>query len=220
MSEVFDPGATGSSAVGTNLGVLEEAARGVRRMEGDDALNEQGLRTIWHRGRQRVEMLTWENDKKELVKQELTVFGQWVEFRLGSGIRTGSSRSSEAGPQGIAGGQVTTPDAAPSVRTLEYASHLLRHIKDRDFYAQHLLREVNAALAIAQDSDDGRTGVVRLDGFARTGGTQTHAKGKRRKGPSGRRLGRGRGTYLLIGAVLAISMGAIAAAIYALLYIE
>ena len=54
----------------------------------DSAAARNGLRTIWHRGRTRTEMLSWENRDKEIVRQELSIFGMLVEYRDGQTLRT------------------------------------------------------------------------------------------------------------------------------------
>jgi hypothetical protein len=170
------PKATGS---GTELGMIEEAAASMRRMQANEEFDASGVRTIWHRGRSRTEMLSWENKQERIIRQELQMFGRVVEFRAGHPLRTGTLPNNDFDS---AGGHPESAlvnfDRVIDQKTLEYASHLLRHFKGRDFYAQHLLAEVNTAIA-GFGFDDNRTKAVMLR-FTRSGGrlqTLKFAKG-------------------------------------------
>ena len=71
------------------LAMLGEVAPGFRRMRANEDFDDKGIRTIWHRGPGRSEMLTWENRDKDIVRQELQLLGNVVEFRQGHDLRTG-----------------------------------------------------------------------------------------------------------------------------------
>lgn len=156
------------SGRGTELGLVEEAAHTVRRMQADESFNEQGVRTIWHRGRSRVEMLTFEDRDKNIVSQELSIFGMLIEFRQDKPLRTGKiPPSEEASSGGKPMSQLIKMDAICDPKALTYGSHLLKHVKGRDFYQQHLLKQIN--IAISQlGFDDARTAVASLDSFSRS----------------------------------------------------
>jgi hypothetical protein len=161
----FDANARSQSGVGTNLGILEEAARSLRRLESDDAPDAAGMRLVWHRGR-RVELLSWESAHEQVETQELTFFGYVVTHRRGQGVKTG--RLPEAvvtGPGGLPATHMVAMDAAPNPRALDYASHLLRHVAARDYYAQHFLKQVNNMI-VSQGFDNVRTG-ARSDMYRR-----------------------------------------------------
>ncbi|HKI87049.1 MAG TPA: hypothetical protein VKA53_09915 [Thermoanaerobaculia bacterium] len=150
--------------------MIEDAADSVRRMQANEEFDKDGLRTIWHRGRQRTEMLSWENQTNQIVRQELSIFGMVVEFRRGEALRTGRIPSSDTlSNGGKPMSHLIKMDDKPDKKILTYASHLLKHIKGRDFYAQHLLREVNDAIA-SLGYDAARTAVAHVDRFARKAG--------------------------------------------------
>ncbi len=156
-----------ASGVGTDLGVVEEAAQSMRRMQANEEFDAEGIRTIWHRGRNRVEMLSWENRDNVIVRQELSIFGMVIDFRQGHGLRTGNlplDDESEVGGRPIGKTVKFTPRLADNI--LDYAAHLLKHIRNRDFYAQHMLKEVHDAIT-QSGFDDMRTGVATLKNFSR-----------------------------------------------------
>ena len=158
-----------TGGTGTDLGVIEQAAQTVRRMQANEEFDANGVRTIWHRGRTRVEMLSWENKDNTIVRQELSIFGSVVEFKLGKGVRTAVlPGEDELSAGGRPTGHTLNFSERPDPEILGYASHLLKHMKDRDFYAQHLLKEVNGAIAIS-GFDNNRTGVATLGAFTRQG---------------------------------------------------
>ena len=155
------------SGAGTELGVIEEAANSVRRMQANEDFDKDGLRTIWHRGRKRTEMLSWENRDNEIVRQELSIFGMMVEYRAGA-VRTGDiPNQEELSSGGKPMSHLVQIHEMPNERILEYASHLLRHLEGRDFYAQHLLKHVNAAIA-SFGFDESRTAVNTLSAYSRS----------------------------------------------------
>jgi hypothetical protein len=154
------------SDVGANLALVEESASTVRRMVADESYGADGVRTIWHRGR-RIDLISFENNKEEVLRQELTFFGFVVEFRKTQGLRTGTVPIEG---QGTEGGHMATHtfkfDAVLKHRTLDFASLLLKNIPGRDFYAQHLLKHVNMALTV-QGFDNLRTEVSKLSSFGK-----------------------------------------------------
>ena len=161
MGIEMSPGGTG-----TDLGVIEELARTVRRMRADESFDANGFRTVWHRGRQNVELLSWENEDKQITKQELSMLGMVIEFNQGKPLRTGTVPTHTEGAAGAAASHLVTMDERPKPRSLILASHLLKHIQGRDFYAQHLLKEVNDAI-VSFGFDDARTAVSSLSNFSR-----------------------------------------------------
>ncbi len=150
-----------------NLGIIHDAALSMQRMQSDEAFNERGERTIWHRGRKCTEMLTWENREGEILRQELTMFGMVVEAREGQAVRTGEVPIVDGDTAyGPSASHVVKMDATPILATLEYASHLLKRIRVRDYYAQHLLKRVNDTIQL-YSFDGGHTAVSHLDRFSR-----------------------------------------------------
>ncbi|MBI5511225.1 MAG: hypothetical protein HY903_20890 [Deltaproteobacteria bacterium] len=165
LAKLSDNSAT-TSGVKANLALLTEAAGTFRRVKGDEAYDAQGVRTIWHQGRPRIEMLSWENKAGTILRQELSFFARVVDFRQGKPVNTGRVPHEEpTTDSGAPRGNVVTHDPRPSHETLRYASHLLKHVLERDFYSQHLLKQINDA--INTEFDDTHTVVSGMDGYAK-----------------------------------------------------
>lgn len=162
--------ATSGDSIDRNLGALEKYAATVRRVPGNEEYDAKGVRTLWHRGRM-IELLTWEDKAGGIVKQELSFVGHVVEFKNNI-LRTGRLPQTDDSAPGVQVSQLVKLDAALSLTTLEYASHVLLNIKDRDFYTQHLLRWVNIGLSSMGDE---RT-VVAPEQFDRASAVATAIK--------------------------------------------
>lgn len=124
--------------------VLETIANRFRRLRGDETFDTQGIRTIWHRGPQRTELLTWESKDGSLIKQELSFAGLIVEYTPEQGIRTGIIPvTDQVTDTGQPRSTVIRMQTIPEVNTLQKASTLLGLIPDRDYYGQHLMEISN-----------------------------------------------------------------------------
>ncbi len=157
------------------LRYVEELASSFRHVRGNENYDAQGIRVIWHQGRGRTEMLSWENKNSEIVRQELTLAGLTVEFRSGQRLRTGIiPHNPEATDSGQPKAHLIQMDPAPSNRTLRTASCLLREMPHRDYYAQHLLKHVNECIN-SLSSNDERTTVSELEQFKRSEAPQHRA---------------------------------------------
>jgi hypothetical protein len=193
-------------ALANNLAMVQEIAETFRRVPGDESFDATGVRTVWHQGKLHTELLSWENKAGEIVAQELTMFGLSVEFKHGQPLRTGKTgvedETSTAGG-GVQKSAVLMRDPKPNGLTLDYASHLLRGVRDRDFYCQHLVQQVNAAIA-SLGIDTGRTQGTNLEMFQRLANQADESDKK-----AGKRAGGGR-TWLFVGlAILAVAAGVI-----------
>lgn len=149
--------------------ILRDIGRAMRRVEGTNKTEKDGVRTIWHQSKLRTELLSWENiADRSIDRQELSFFGKMIEFRRGKGIRTGTipNASAQDDPQGprVSKSELFVPARELEPLVLDAASRILRECSKRDFYTQHLLREVNEALAKA-DVKTMRTQVNGLDFF-------------------------------------------------------
>ena len=170
--ESFDPNADSSSAVAKNVGLLAEIAKSFRRLKANEDFDGRGVRTIWHRGTMRSEMLTWEDKGGSIVKQELSFLGMVVEFKQNEPLRTGTiPLNQELTDAGKPMSHLLKMDRAPVEKTLDYASVLLKNVPDRDYYAQHLLKHVNDTIA-SLGMDDSRTVIAKLDNFTRSQNAQ------------------------------------------------
>jgi len=154
-----------SSAVSGNLAMIAEAAQSFRRVHGDESYDVKGVRTIWHQGKLRTEMLSWENKKGLILHQELSFCGLVVGFHEGRTVTTGRVKLEDSNTDtGSPKTNVVLPDAKAARSTLEYASHLLKNVPDRDYYGQHLLKQVNDALN-AEFEDETHTVVSILTSY-------------------------------------------------------
>ncbi len=167
--EDFDANARDSTAIEGNHALLEDLAKSFRRIRGDESFDDEGIRTVWHQGRLRTELLSWEDRKGRVVKQELCFFGLVTEYRQGKPVRTGHLPAEESSMSSSGGrpmSHLIKMDPTPAHRTLDYASHMLKHVPGRDFYAQHLLKVVNDTLN-RLGFDEGRTVVSSLDAYSK-----------------------------------------------------
>jgi hypothetical protein len=161
----FEPQSTTPSGVERNHALLADLAASMRRLVGKEDYDAKSVRTVWHRGK-RAELLSWEHKDGTVMKQELTLLGLIVEYKHPMIIRTGKIPHGEnsTGPGGAASHLIKL-DQLPAQQTLAYASHFLKNVPDRDYYAQHLLKHVNEALAA--QGFDAQTSVSQLSSFSR-----------------------------------------------------
>lgn len=171
------PQPLGEEANDARLSALEDLASTFRRLEGNEDFDANGVRTVWHRGKGTLELLSWENDKKVVIKQELTFLDMTIEMRREQPfVKTGRLRATEDRTHpGKKGTPMVQLDQVPQSLTLQYAAHLLRHAPGRDYYAQYLLKHVVSTMT-ALSSDSEHT-VVSTKLFSRGDvGQKTHDK--------------------------------------------
>lgn len=114
----------------------------LRRIDRAEITAKDGGKSIWHQGRDLIELYSFEDASGAIVRQELLFFGLAVEYRQQHGFRTGSMDTSERSKTGVARAELLAYDPKPSQRVIELAGRLLRAAK-RDFYTQHLLKQLN-----------------------------------------------------------------------------
>ncbi len=124
--------------------VLETIATRFRRLRGDETFDANDVRTIWHRGPQRTELLTWENRNGALIKQEFSFAGLVLEYTPEQGIRTGIiPLSDQVTDTGQPRSTVIRMQSHPESTTLQKAAALLGLVPERDYYGQHLMEISN-----------------------------------------------------------------------------
>ncbi len=156
-----------SNSRAANLSLTREIAESFRRVRGDESYDGQGMRTIWHQGKMRTELLSWEHQGGELTRQELCFLGMVVLFKQGKPLQTGKLPADDRSTGlGRPTADLVRPDPTPSAEILEYASHLLKNIPERDFYAQHLLKQVNDTVS-AYGFDESKTLISDMVGYDR-----------------------------------------------------
>jgi hypothetical protein len=131
--------------------ILRDIGRSLRRVKSKETLGKDGLRVVWHQGKLRTDLSSWETEAHEIRHQELAFFNQMIEFRQGSSLRTGTlpqapDESLQLAPKSA----LFVPHRQADVTVLEAASSILRACPKRDYFTQHLLKEVNSALNQAQ----------------------------------------------------------------------
>ena len=155
------------SAIAANLALVREIGESIRRVRGDETFDDQGVRTIWHQGTMRTEMLSWEDRDGAIARQELAFTGLVVLFELGRSVTTGRLPiDDEQTGGGRPMADLVEPDPAPAHETLDLASHLLKAIPDRDYYAQHMLKHINDAVD-KLGFDESRTLISDIESFAK-----------------------------------------------------
>lgn len=168
-TQVVPKKASASDTADQAEAILKDIGRAMRRVEGTNKTEKDGVRTVWHQSKLRTELLSWEKmADRSIDRQELCFFGKMVEYRAGKGVRTGTIPNSAmqedpAGPR-VSKSELFVPARDVEPLVLDAASRILRECSKRDFYTQHLLRAVNEALAKA-DVKTMRTQVNGLDFF-------------------------------------------------------
>jgi hypothetical protein len=168
-TQVVPKAARASDTADQAEAILKDIGRAMRRVEGTNKTEKDGIRTVWHQSKLRTELLSWEKmADRSIDRQELCFFGKMVEFRKGKGVRTGTipnaaATEDPAGPR-VSKSELFVPARDVEALVLDAVSRILRECSKRDFYTQHLLREVNEALAKA-DVKTMRTQVNGLDFF-------------------------------------------------------
>ena len=151
--------------------MLAKAAASFRRVVSKDELDAQGLKTVWHRGQLRSELLSWETSSGIIEKQEFTFAGMAIVINKSTGIFTGVVEAPETNPGrnriSDTSIRLLQMDNIPNISTLEYAAHFMKHITKRDFYTQHILKEINDAITTS-GFDESRTSVSSLNDFGKT----------------------------------------------------
>lgn len=152
--------------MGDAVMMLRDIGRQLRRVKSKDTRDKNDLRCVWHQSKLRTELSSWETPTQEIVHQEFCFFGQVVEYRKGEPVRTGTipnnATLSDAKPTAAGIGELYKPHRHPEFSLLEAASTILRECPKRDYFTQHMLKQVNAALNASNKSVK-RTQVLGLD---------------------------------------------------------
>lgn len=194
-----DKGRPEPSAIAANIALVREIGESFRRLRGDESYSD-GIRTIWHRGKMRTEMLSWEDQEGKIVRQELAFMGMVILFKQGKPLTTGTvpldDKETAAGRPMT---ELVKQDPAPNSEALDLSSHLLKNIPERDYYAQHLLKHVNDAVD-KLGYDESRTLISDIDSFSK------ERKEKKRSEPTQKiDLNKGSSSRLIAFVLLAVA---------------
>lgn len=155
----------GVEVIKESTAILRDIGRSLRRVKSKEGRDKAGFHVVWHQGKLRTDLSSWENEAKEIHRQEFSFFNQMVEFRRGQALRTGTvpntaSEDANLTPRSA----LFVPHREPELAVLEAASSILRACSKRDYFTQHLLKEVNRTLNQSQNAVK-RTQVLGLEVF-------------------------------------------------------
>lgn len=137
----------GSETAKESVAILRDIGRSIRRVKSKETRDKAGFVVIWHQGKLRTDLSSWEDEAKELHRQEFAFFNQMVEFRKGQALRTGTVPNTETDDTQLTPrSALFVPHREPEISVLEAASQILRACSKRDYFTQHLLKEVNRTL--------------------------------------------------------------------------
>lgn len=155
----------GSDVTREAKAILRDIGRSMRRVKSKDTRDKAGLRVVWHQGKLRTDLSSWEDEAKDINRQEFSFFNQMVEFRTGQALRTGTVPNTPSDDANLTPrSALFVPHRDPDITVLEAASSILRACSKRDYFTQHLLKEVNRTLNESQKSFK-RTQVLGLEVF-------------------------------------------------------
>jgi hypothetical protein len=145
-----------SLSIGDAASILRDIGQSLRRVKGKPDLDAKGLRAVWHQGKLRTDLMSWETEAQDIQRQELAFFGRVVEFRKGQGLRTGTLPGT-VGPdadesEGTGKSELFVPHRALDFSTLDAASTILKGCSKRDYFTQHLLTEITSAMSSQKPS--------------------------------------------------------------------
>ncbi len=78
--------------------------------------DEQGARTIWHRGHKGADLVTWVDAFGRVTRQELYLFDDCLIWERASGVRTGETQEHEGSKLGPSHDRITFDSGADDIR--------------------------------------------------------------------------------------------------------
>jgi hypothetical protein len=128
----------------------------IRAIEGPP--DAEGNKTVWHQCALGAELVSTVNERRHVIRQELTLLHSYFTWTPGAGMATGVVL--EDGAKAVANaGPITEMDPELSKERLSEALAALAHYSGEDKYIRHLLR----VMALARDglaSDDDEDSVT------------------------------------------------------------
>jgi hypothetical protein len=100
--------------------------------------DEQGARTIWHRGAKGADLVTYVDNDGRVSRQELFLFEDYFLFDRGTGLRTGVALDKVGSAGARASGDIAfDQDAVLRMKRLERAAHALAPYDGQDKLIGH-----------------------------------------------------------------------------------
>jgi len=128
----------------------------IRAIEGPP--DGEGNKTVWHQCALGAELVSTVNERRHVIRQELTLVRSYFTWSPQAGMATGVVL--EDGPKAVANaGPVVQMDAALDKERLSEALAALAHYSGEDRYIRHLLRVMTLARdGLSADDEDSVTG--------------------------------------------------------------
>lgn len=130
----------------------EQVGRSLREV-GVDVIDSDGVTVLsrWFHSTRDVDLLIWTDEKKNIIKHQLSFFGQVVEWNIFDGLKTGVIVEEEAGND--ADGETNELiqfDSEPQVRAVHQALSLLEYVaelstSDRESMRSNVLTRAKGA---------------------------------------------------------------------------
>ena len=123
--------------------IYREVGPAFKKVLGTDAaVDDAGIRRIWHRGPRKTELLTWETEEGAIVRQELTFQHLLIETNQTGLVRTGKvPKNPKEGSN-----NAVKFSSGPDHSSVRKCAMLLANMKQRDAYQHHLLVQLNTTL--------------------------------------------------------------------------
>lgn len=132
----------------------------IRAIEGPP--DGEGNKTVWHQCALGAELVSSVNERRHVIRQELTLVRSYFTWTPEAGLATGVVL--DDGPKALANaGPVVQLDPALDKERLSEALAALAHYSGEDKYIRHLLRVMTLARdGLSADDEDSVTGGVML----------------------------------------------------------
>lgn len=108
----------------------QEIGRSLKEVAVDIIQTEsQNVVSRWFHSGQEADLFIWIDEKQNVIKQQVSFYGQIVEWNILEGVRTGFLLEEETKEKGVKGSEIIQYDDAPQLRSLNQAIEVLRHVE-------------------------------------------------------------------------------------------
>ncbi len=170
--------------------------------------DEQGARTIWHRGAKGADLITWVDQEGKVTRQELFLFEDYFLFDRAAGLKTGVSLDKVGSTASRGSGDIAfDQDAVLRRKRLEHAAQALAGYDGADKLIAHVKQVV--ALAAQGKAVDVEETVTRSASKVRLDDVVAASQELQQRELAARLVMRKRNIFLVLGAAI-LSAGTIA----------
>ncbi len=100
---------------------------------GVDLIQSEGRCVLsrWFHSTQDVDLFIWQDDRNNIIKQQISMFGQVVEWNIVEGLKTGMivEESDSDSDQKVKGSELIRYDQSPQGSSLKVSIEVLQHVK-------------------------------------------------------------------------------------------